>query len=320
MGRIRVARVRLRDRGGPVAEGFDEGGGAVAEPAVELGLVLELLTAGARDHEVAGVDFREGGEVAPEFLELGGGEDVLLTVAPAFLDVLEGDVGGEAGGEVADGVGDPGGGVFGRGGGGVFGGGAEEVLAGESEGGEEGIEADPGGHGVVVAEAELVLLAGHGESLDEAGETIDAGESATAILEAAMNHLEGQAASMGAVPAEEGGVGIGADGVDVMEEQVLDGGLGAEQAGEDAIAEEVGDFEEMTDGMEALGGEIVGVVGRFAGGLRPVDEGVAEAFADLLLLFVEELLGHLLPLEAEIAFGGDEAKSHGAAPGEEDLG
>lgn len=93
---------------------FDGGGGAIAEPAVELGLVLELLSAGAGDDHEAGGEVGEGGEVAPEFFELGDGKHVFLAVAPAAFDVFEGDVGGDAGGEAPDGGGDGlGGGVGG---------------------------------------------------------------------------------------------------------------------------------------------------------------------------------------------------------------
>jgi hypothetical protein len=67
-----------------------------------------------------------------------------------------------------------------------------------------------------------------------------------------------------------------------------------------------------------LEGEIVGVVAGFAGGGSPLDQGSAEAFPDLLLLFVESLLGHLLPGEAEVTDGGDEAKSDAASVGEEE--
>ena len=87
---------------GPAAEGADVVGGTVAEPGVELGGVLELLTAEAGDDEVATLGLRQGGEVAPEFLELGDGEDVFLSVAPALFHLLQGEVSREAGGELAD--------------------------------------------------------------------------------------------------------------------------------------------------------------------------------------------------------------------------
>ena len=44
---------------------FNSGGGAVAQPAVQLRLVLELLAAGARHDEVAAIHFRQRTHVAP---------------------------------------------------------------------------------------------------------------------------------------------------------------------------------------------------------------------------------------------------------------
>ena len=79
----------------PIAERVDVGRRTVAEPDVQLGLLLELLAAEPRhDDELAG-DLGQAGHVAPELLELGHREDVLLAVAPALLHVLERDVGGQ---------------------------------------------------------------------------------------------------------------------------------------------------------------------------------------------------------------------------------
>ena len=86
----------------PFAEFFERVGISLAEPAVELRLVLELLAARSRHDEERAIHFREGCDIAPEFFELDHGEDVLLAFAPAFLDVLEGDVGGHALGHAAN--------------------------------------------------------------------------------------------------------------------------------------------------------------------------------------------------------------------------
>ena len=195
------------------------GGGAVAEPAVELGLVFELLAAGPGDDEEAGVDFGEGGHVAPEFFELGDGEDIFLAVAPAFFDVLEGEVGGHAAGEAADGIGD-----FE-----VGGGAGEEVGALEAEGGEELIEVDPGRKGIIVGEVEFIFFAGHGEAFDEAGAAVDAGEAAAAVFEAAGDDFEAEGGAAGEVLSEEGGVDVGAEGVDVVKEEGLELGAQAQK-------------------------------------------------------------------------------------------
>lgn len=87
----------------PFAQFFQIRGGAVAQPAVELGWVLELLSAEAGDGGVAGIDGWKIAHVHPEFFKLADGENVLLAVAPAFFDLLEGDVGRHFCGEGADG-------------------------------------------------------------------------------------------------------------------------------------------------------------------------------------------------------------------------
>ena len=70
--------------------------GAIAQPAVELGGVFELLAAKSGDCEKAGIGFGKGGEVSPEFFELSDREDIFLAMAPALLDVFEGEVGRES--------------------------------------------------------------------------------------------------------------------------------------------------------------------------------------------------------------------------------
>ncbi len=143
-----------------------------------MGLVLELLAAGARDDREAADDVGECGHVAPEFFELDDWEDVFLAVAPAFFDILESDVGGHACGEITDGLSD----LFL-----IF-----EVGADEAEDGEEFIEMDPCGHGVVEGETEFVFFAGHGEAFDETRAAVDAGEAAAAVFEPAGDDFEGE--------------------------------------------------------------------------------------------------------------------------------
>src|SRR5947207_1640276 len=80
----------------PRTEGFNVGGRAVAQPAIELRLVLELLAAVAVDLQVPAVEIRQSRHIAPELLVLRHREDVLLPVAPSALHVFEGDVGRHA--------------------------------------------------------------------------------------------------------------------------------------------------------------------------------------------------------------------------------
>src|ERR1051326_802554 len=58
-------RVSWPDRlaSGPVTQRLDVGGGAVAQPAVELGLVFELLPAEARHDDKPAIHFRQGRHV-----------------------------------------------------------------------------------------------------------------------------------------------------------------------------------------------------------------------------------------------------------------
>nr|GFD52828.1 hypothetical protein [Tanacetum cinerariifolium] len=105
--------------------------------------------------------------------DLGHGVDVFLAVAPAVFHLLDGDVGGDALGHAAHGAGQ-----------------ARLVSglqlgAGEAEEGQQRVYLHPGGHGVVVTQAELVFLAGLGEAFEQAQLAIYAGQSAAAVLDAA---------------------------------------------------------------------------------------------------------------------------------------
>ena len=276
------------------------GGRAVAEPGIELGRVFKLLPTGSRDDKEFRFDIGEGGEVTPEFFELGDGEDVFLSVAPAFFDFLEGDVGREAGGNFANGFGDDCG---------VSG---EDVFAGESKEGEELVEVDPGRHGVVVGEDEFVFFPRHGKAFEKARASVDGGEAASSVFEAAGDDFEGEASFALEVVAQEGGVNIGTEGVDVMKHEGFELRTLFEKGGESSVQQEVGQLEEVADGVEALKGEVVGVVRSFPGTLGPADESGAEGVAHFLLLGVENLLGHFFPGEAEIALGGNHAEADGA--------
>src|SRR5262245_34117196 len=76
----------------PRTERLDVGRRSVACPAVELCLILQLLATLARHDGERTRAFGQRGHVAPEFFKLRDGIDVLLTVAPALLHVLERDV------------------------------------------------------------------------------------------------------------------------------------------------------------------------------------------------------------------------------------
>src|SRR6266540_4195435 len=89
----------------PLAQSLDVRRRAVAQPAVELRRILQLLAAQARHDDEARIYLRQCRHVAPELLELRHGEDILLPVAPAFLDLFECDIGRHFRGQRADGGG-----------------------------------------------------------------------------------------------------------------------------------------------------------------------------------------------------------------------
>ena len=65
--------------------------------------------------------------------------------------------------------------------------------------------------------------------------------------------------------------------------------------------------------MQALHGQIVGIVAALARLRGPVDQRGVQALADLLRLLVEHLLRHLFPGEAQVALHGDHAQADDAA-------
>ena len=90
----------------PFTKSFNIVRGSITEPGVELGGIFELLAAESWDDDEVRLDLGQSGEVGPEFFELGDGKDIFLAVAPAFFDLFEGDVGGEAFRDVSNGRGD----------------------------------------------------------------------------------------------------------------------------------------------------------------------------------------------------------------------
>jgi len=103
----------------------------------------------------------------------------------------------------------------------------------------------------------------------------------------------------------------------MLQQQVFEPGTLAQQLGQDAVAEQVGNLEEMPDRVQALQRQVVGVVAALARRSGPADEGRAETLTHLLLLNVEHLLGHLFPGETQVAFGGHEPQAHAATRGQQ---
>ena len=231
---------------------------------------------------------------------MGDGVHIFPSVAPAFCDVGEGDVGWDAGGEIADGGGD-----F------RF---ILKIGARKSEAVEQLVEIDPRRHRVVVRERKLVLFARHGETFEETDLAIDAGETAAAVFDAAADDFEGEAGVAANMLPEHGGIGIGAERVDVVQHEIFELRIAPREfLREHAVA--AGGLEFHTSGRWDAGI----AVGRcrcsrfLTHGAGPTDEGGVQALADFLLLLIENLLRHFLPGEAEIALGGNEPQADGAA-------
>src|ERR1035437_1119365 len=231
---------------------------AVSEPAVELGLIFQLLAPQAGDDHKAGINLRQRRHVHPQLLELGNREDVFLAVAPALLHLLERDVRGHLRPEGANGGSD------------LFP--VVEISAGQGEGSEQLIEINPAGVRVVVAQGELGFLARHGEALDQADPAIDACQAAATVFEAAGDDLEGEARAAPGVPAPQNGINIGPESINVVEQQILQLRTLRQQPCQDAISQEVGHFIPVADGVQALERQIVRVVAGFARAAGPVDQ------------------------------------------------
>ena len=109
------------------------------------------------------------------------------------------------------------------------------------------------------------------------------------------------------------GSGVRAEGVNVVQHEVLQLRALGEQPGKHAVAQQIGHLEPVADRVQALRWEVVGVIAALAGGARPVEERGAEAVAHFLLLLVQPLLRHLLPKKAQVAHHRNHAQTDGPA-------
>ena len=261
--------------------------------------LFQLLAAEARDQREAALPAGERGHIAPEFFELRHREDVFLALAPALLHVFQGDVGGHALGNGADGGRD------------LFG--VPEIVAAQPEGGQQAVDIDPVGGAVVEGETRFDLLVGQRHPFHQPQRAIHRGQTAAAVLNVALDDFRGHGRALFDVVAEQRRVESGAGSIHVVDQQVLQLRPLTEQRGERAVAQHVGDFVPVADGVEALERQVVRIVRAFAGLVRPGDQGGVQALANLLRLLVEHLLRRFLPGEAEVALHGNHAQADGAA-------
>ena len=225
-------------------------------------------------------------------------------MAPSLLHILEGHVGRHLGSNEPDG-----GGHLRL---------VTQITPPEPEHAEEPINVDPGRERVVETQPELVLLTRHRQAFHQPLATVHAGQSAPAILDSPRNHLVCQARGAGDVPAQQGGIEVGSDGVDVVEEQPAEIRPLGQERPQHAIAQHVGDLVPMPYGVKALEREVVGVVASFAGRLRPGEQRRMQAVAYLLLLLVEHLMREFLPREPQITGHRHHPEPHGTARREHD--
>ena len=264
-----------------------------------MSLIFKLLTAQAGHHYEPAADLGQAGHVYPELLELRDGEDIFLSVTPPFFHVLERYIRWHAGGKVANGF---------RHAGFVL-----ELVACEAEQGEQFIQVDPAGVGVVIAERELEFLARHCETFHESHLAVHSSQAATPVLQPARNHLKSQPRSALNVHTQQARVDICSQRIDVMEHEVFELRARGQNGAQGTVAEKIGQLVPVSYGMHALQRHIVRIVTGFAGGARPAHERLTQAVPNFLLLLIEDLLGHFLPLKAKVADGGHHAQSHGFA-------
>src|SRR6476646_2395490 len=66
----------------------------------------------------------------------------------------------------------------------------------------------------------------------------------------------------------------------------------------------------MAHRVETLERNIIGIIAGFAGTPRPSDERVPQTVSDLLLLFIENLLGHFLPQKPKVPDRGNQSEAY----------
>jgi len=183
-----------------------------------------------------------------------------LTVSPALFDVLEGDVGRHACRNAAYGRVDP------------FLVSVEQVGTGQPKDTQQVVDVDPHRVRVIVGELELVLFARQRQPFDQAWVPIDAREPAAPVFYAACDHLDGHGRPREDMFSQERWVHVHAERVDVVHHQAAELRAVPQQARQDAVLEQVGDLEPVTNRVQALEGNVVRIIGPLARVVGPVDE------------------------------------------------
>ncbi len=170
---------------------------------------------------------------------MGDRVDILLSVAPAALDVFDGHVSRHAGGHRADRPVNS----------------LRIVLqrfAGEPKGFEQAVDRDPGGEAIVIPELELGLLSRLRQSLEQADPSGDLGQAAAAVIDSPRNHLEAKGRLRLDHQPEHGRLKERAQCVNIVDQQPSQIRIRAQGLGKDAVAQQVGDLIKVTRRIEAL--------------------------------------------------------------------
>ena len=138
---------------------------------------------------------------------------------------------------------------------------SERRIAGEAEDREQTVDIDPVGRAVVVAKAAFEFFAGQRETFNQASAAIHAGEAAAAVFEVPGDHFRGECGAAMDVITENGRVGIGGHGVDIVHHQIVQLWAHLKQAQERPVAQQVGNLIPVAHRVQALHGHIFGVVG-----------------------------------------------------------
>ena len=117
--------------------------------------------------------------------------------------------------------------------------------------------------------------------------SIDLGEPAATVLDPSADDFKRQAGVLPDVQTQQPGVYVGPERVDVVQHQVLQLRAFRQESPECAVAEQVGNLEPVSYGVEALQRQVVRVVVATAGRLGPTDQCGMKTLAHFLSLLVQ---------------------------------
>src|SRR4029079_16445841 len=106
-------------------------------------------------------------------------------------------------------------------------------------------------------------------SFESADLALDATQPATTILDSPADHFISEWLTGCDMESQETRIEVGAERVDVVDEQMFETGPLGEQIAEHTVAKEIGNFVPVADRVQALQWFVVGVVAPFSRCLGP---------------------------------------------------